>query len=183
MKYCLLWVTLMFVAGLNGNAQNVQAKQRPNAKLTALNRKYYVLSINERKMRCYDSVYTAYPYKHQINARYFSVPITLTNNSPQVLSYLSMSCGWDEFYLIDNDSFHHTGIPCDKNVPVNMALAPHQSATVWFSVYTAKNGLKNNSFRIGMIIKKGGNPFFNNRRERKDKQDVIWSNPVKVSTH
>jgi len=38
-----------------------------------------------------------------------------------------MSCLYPDYYTCDNKEISIPGVPCDKNIPVIITLAPHQS--------------------------------------------------------
>jgi hypothetical protein len=183
MKNYLLLLSLLVVAAYNCSAQaNSFPKQKPNEKLTATDRKNYVLTANVKRIKSYDSVGSNPPFlQHRESVHFLKVPVKLTNNSPVILEYMSMSCGWDEIYCTNNENILHQDLPCDKNVPVILNLAPQQSKTVWLTLYLTKRQIKNNKLRVGMILKQVGNIYSSFPPEetaRKDKQDVIWSNQI-----
>jgi len=69
------------------------------------------------------------PLKNK-NETCWIIPTTLKNNTKDTLNYLSMTCSWEEFYLVDNSKLEVEQKGCDKNMPKMLTLAPGQKATV-----------------------------------------------------
>ena len=185
MKRYLLLFALLLASMFSGVAQIMRIpKYKPvaNPKLTAADREKFILSVDQIKIRPYDSVYTDYKSKQNKNGHYLSIPVKLTNTSVDTLKYMTMSCSWFEFYCTDNNDINPVVWGCDKNVPHLLLLAPHQSNTIQVAFYISENRGKENDLRIGMILKivKSNSDFFSFNQTRKDKQDVIWSNPITI---
>src|ERR1700735_3609551 len=53
------------------------------------------------------------------------IKITLKNNTSYSVSYLSMSCSWDDFYTLNIEKFTFKGLLCTNNSPVRIKIPPH----------------------------------------------------------
>src|ERR1700741_780212 len=69
--------------------------------LTAADRENYVLSINQKE------VSKARPVNANVypNKTFSKLIVKLSNNSNEPLTYMTMSCGWEVNFTIDNDAF------------------------------------------------------------------------------
>lgn len=152
--------------------------------LTALDRKNYVLTINQNKLA--KLKYTPPNGKNNYYRKtVLFVPVKLTNNSNDTLKYLSMTCSWEEFYLVDKREI--AGIPieeCIKNIPCTIMLPPHKSFIIRIPVIKIQRGKK---FRIGMTLIKLFKEtnlldLFSIDRSSlsKNVNYIIWSNAVEL---
>jgi hypothetical protein len=174
-KYNVLLFLLLSIA-FNSFAQNGIKEVKQNPKLTIADRKNYILSIDVKRIKYYDSIAHGPSFSSDPQLYHFcKVPVTLTNSSSTKLEYMSMSCGWDEIYLADNKDIKFESTVCEYNIPVILMLASGQSKTVWLSIYRTQKSIK---FRAGMTLRKDQKTYFPFQTTRKDKQDVIWSNPI-----
>jgi hypothetical protein len=92
-------------------------------------------------------------------ARFLLVSVILTNNTDETISYVSMSCGWDEMYSIDSKVLQQIGKDCDKNIPILLTLTGHSSKQVQLKLKISnKEPLPIIKYRIGfnlLIANKG----------------------------
>jgi len=183
-KYLLFVILLGFSAFAYAQSSHRMAKSTIKP-LTATDRKNYVLMIDQGKVS--KSKYSL-PKNNYYGKTVLFVPVKLTNSSNDTLKYITMSCSWEEFYTTDNQ---HTAIipgkPCEKNIPKELAIAPHAGVMVKVPVIKIQHAKK---FRIGMALIKldRGNDlgyffdvdwigFLNRDKER---NNVIWSNPIEL---
>jgi hypothetical protein len=91
-------------------------KQQPSTycKLTAQQRKNYILSIDQQKI--------TKPSDTSTNSRKYSiiyVPLRLSNHSKETLRYFTMTCSWYDDYQTNNSKVRiFTGDGCDSNSPI-----------------------------------------------------------------
>ncbi len=177
MKRKLLLIGLVLIVVFNGNAQIVKKiKWTPNPKLSINDRKNYILSVDTKKIRLFDSL-AYYGYKaHKKVLHFAAIPLELKNNANDTLKYSSMSCSWNDIYLTDNAIVNTEMKSCFSNFPISVAIAPHKLNRFWVRFFIRKHQVKDVRFRVGMILRKviddkdRNFPFY---IARKDKQDVI----------
>jgi hypothetical protein len=112
----------------------------------------------------------------------FFVPVTLTNNTGDTLKYISMSCSWYEFYHLNNPNLHYQYWGCDKNIPVLLKLAPHESKQVELEIVGKKRENKFVKFKVGIDLIKSDErqylDYFSVNRSGKVKANTVWSNEI-----
>jgi hypothetical protein len=148
------------------------------------NREEYILSVDQSKIEFLYGV----PY---ISAKYnyLKVPVTLTNASEITLRYLSMSCSWQDIYIIDNANLKIFGpSTCYTNFQVILSIMPHQYIERDIIIEVPKKASLAVAFKIGMKLQmelekvysidaKTNQPFF----FTPVRQSMIWSNYVMIS--
>jgi hypothetical protein len=58
-----------------------------------------------------------------------SVKVTLTNNTPDTVKYVTWSCSWQESYSIDNDKWRIYVNLCYNNGHTTILIPPYKSET------------------------------------------------------
>ena len=113
---------------------------------------------------------------------YLIVPVTLTNNSKDTLNYLSMSCSWEDLYVVDHKNLEIEGSICDKNIPAILTLAPAEKRTVALKLITGQvSDRTKKEFKIGYnLIKSTKRQDLLSYRALKKKANIIWSNAVSM---
>jgi hypothetical protein len=118
------------------------------------------------------------------NINVLSVNTTLTNNSPDTISYITMSCSWQEIYTTDTRKLGVDQSACGKNIPKLIKIPPHQKEEARLLLWTKGTpgqvqGLK---FRIGvnLVIAKNYTEMFSKWEELGKMKNVIWSDTLKV---
>ncbi|MCL9804885.1 DUF4352 domain-containing protein [Flavobacterium amniphilum] len=113
---------------------------------------------------------------------YLIVPVTLTNNSKDILNYLSMSCSWEDLYVVDHKNLTIEGSVCDKNIPTILTLAPGKKKTVALKLITGQvSGTAKKEFKIGYnLIKSTKRQDLFQYSTLKKKKNIIWSNTVSI---
>lgn len=112
------------------------------------------------------------------------IPVTLTNNTKEKLSYGSMSCSWQDFYTHNSKNLLIEGTDCDKNVAIAIELAPSQSKEVLLRLQVKKpSANKAITFKIGFNLipvntTKQWEDFFEDLMSDKLKKNIIWSNEI-----
>ncbi|MCW4469131.1 hypothetical protein OGH69_09160 [Flavobacterium sp. MFBS3-15] len=109
--------------------------------------------------------------------KFLAIPVTLTNTSKDTLAYYTMSCSWQDFYVIDNELLKIEQVPCESNIYVPEKVAPGKSTTVILRlekpVLTGRI-----KFRTGLnIVPYSAKEKFN-REMFRSKKNIIWSNEV-----
>lgn len=110
-------------------------------------------------------------------------PATLTNNTKDTLRYYSMSCSWQDFYLVDNNNILQVKREgCDKNIPTILKLAPGKSRTVNIKLLI-KSSINTSKikFKIGfnlMKVSSNQRELDFDLKEREKKKNIIWSNII-----
>lgn len=111
--------------------------------------------------------------------KYLIVPVTLSNNTNQTLSYYSLSCSWWDFYKFDSQELiYNGGYKCADNAPVLLTLAPHQQYKNKIELLI-KPGVKAVNYKIGfnLIMDKAK---LNLSQLKSHKPNVIWSNTLSM---
>ena len=136
----------------------------------ALKSKDYTLIINKVKV------------VKENKQTFWATPTTLFNNTKDTLKYFSMSCSWQDFYLVDNHKLKVEVIQCDKNIPIILTLAPGQSKTIIIRLLISqKMKPKTVKFKIGLNIMKVAS--LSNKldlNEQRKKKNIIWSNIITI---
>jgi hypothetical protein len=113
---------------------------------------------------------------------FWVIPATLTNHSKDTLKYFSMSCSWQDFYLVDNKKLQIETALCDKNIPIILTLAPKQYRTVEIRLLISQTANTSEiKFKIGFNLIKASNTkkiFDFDIKEEQKKENVIWSNLI-----
>lgn len=114
---------------------------------------------------------------------YRVIPINIQNNTNDTLRYFSMSCSWQEFFYINNETAHLRGDDCDKNIPIVKTIYPLASERILIRFKVSKKvSLYKPKFRIGFhLIKVESNQdliktfieMVNGSPKR-----IIWSNEL-----
>ena len=116
--------------------------------------------------------------------RFVSVITTLTNNTSDTLRYVSMSCSWQDAFIIDTKKLNIYPVECDKNVPELIAIPPYGQEQKALAVVTEKSmeELRNIKFRIGFnwLAAKDYNEVFEKVEQMNDMTNVVWSDPLKI---
>jgi hypothetical protein len=152
-----LLLPFLLLTGFYGNAQ--------------ADNSLYKLSIQKGKFVKTDSL------------RYIEVPVTLTNNATDTLYYMSMSCSWQDFYNVKSNPqiLKVEEVPCDKNVPYRLVLAPGKSQTVQLKLFIAEgSNAKSVTYTIehNLVILPGDYSSFKGWKEYRKVKNIIWSNEI-----
>ena len=95
-----------------------------------------------------------------------------------------MSCSWQDFYSVDNKKLQIEIIPCEKNIPTILMLAPGQTKTVEIRLLISQSvDASEIKFKIGfnlMEVDKSKNPFDFDFKEEQKKENIIWSNTILI---
>ena len=114
--FLLLLLSVLVSAGYSQKHQT----QKP---LTDKERKEYILSINQQKLDRKSDKYTSTG-----ESGYASIPIILFNNSSDTLTFLQMTCSWQEIFTTNNVNIGVNATEnCDSNFPRNIKVAPINS--------------------------------------------------------
>lgn len=62
------------------------------------------------------------------SSAYLHVKTSIINNSSDTLCYLTMSCSWEEFYIINSRELLFPIKSCDENGLILMKIPPHKMA-------------------------------------------------------
>lgn len=107
-----------------------------------------------------------------------AVSLELHNQSDRKISYLSMYCSYDGFYVTDNPNVKVSPRPCDKNFPTTKTIPVNSYHTVNLELEMAKNS-KAEKFKIGfklVEIPKGVKAI--EFDSSKVKSVTVWSNAM-----
>ncbi|MGL4629768.1 MAG: hypothetical protein ACRCVT_01080 [Leadbetterella sp.] len=123
-------------------------------------------------------------FQKQGKITYLLVSATLTNHSKDTLNYTSMSCSWEDFYIVDNKNMGLEHLGCDKNAPIVLTLPPSQNRKTELPIIiNPKIDFSDRKCRIGFyLIKKlpNQNIYKFNFQEEKEKENIIWSNWIDI---
>lgn len=143
--------------------------------LTSLDRKLYSVTVDPKTIS--KSPHFLCEGKNDIGVL---VPVIVHNEANDTLKYYINTCTWQPFYHIDNRKFTFPGLCCDKDVPKELIVPPHSSASNVITVVYKKNTLEHMEvFRIGLSLYK---EILGNDGEQK-RDNIIWSNEVHLKTH
>jgi hypothetical protein len=182
-RYLLL--ALFLILSMFCHAQSSRNYKRNSTvkPLTAIDRKNYVITIDQSKL---SKTKYSRPIDNYYRKTVLFVPVTLTNNSNDTVKYRSMSCSWEDFYIVDKKSVAEIERqPCDHNIPSILILPPHRSTTVRLPIL---KGRVSGKFRIGMVLIKlvdDKNLFdfsgIDDKFLLKNRgTNIIWSNPIEL---
>jgi hypothetical protein len=160
--------------------QNIKKQQRTDYyKLTVQDRKDFILSIDQRKIRT--------PHDTVINNKKYTlvyVPLRLSNRSKDTLKYIAMTCSWYDQYQINNNKlwiFNRGG--CDSNFPIEKVVVPNKASILNIPIALMQGSTKEERFRIGMnlfISRKKNQDFLFDSAAKYQTANLIWSNEVKM---
>lgn len=115
---------------------------------------------------------------------YLPIKTSLTNSLSDTVTYISMSCSWQDSYTTDTKDLFISVNECDKNVPQLIKIPPDSRRDTIIKLTTKKNirqltGLR---FRIGFnfIRAKNNNEMFSKVSQLTKMNNVIWSDTLEV---
>ncbi|POS00635.1 hypothetical protein Q361_1398 [Flavobacterium croceum DSM 17960] len=115
---------------------------------------------------------------------YLLIKTSLTNSLSDTVTYISMSCSWQDSYTTDTKDLFISVNECDKNVPQLIKIPPHSRRDTVIKLTTKKNirqltGLR---FRIGFnfIRAKNNNEMFSKVSQLPKMNNVIWSDTLEL---
>lgn len=112
--------------------------------------------------------------------KYLTVPVILFNNTNDTLRYLSMTCSYQQFYLLDSKMLKWDEWNCNKNIPVTLSLAPHMRSSVELKFMFVNSYKLPIKYRVGMeLVKDEKNNSINLLLHKKVDSIIIWSNTLK----
>jgi hypothetical protein len=141
---------------------------------------------NAQVLKCVDPSHVAFSAKVATvksidQGVYITVKTAVTNNSSDTLRYLSMSCSWANYYVIDQRAIHLPTPQCDRDTALLIMIPPHKQREVvlgLISLLTAKQ-LHNAKFRVGFKFVQACDTDKAFKELRKSK-NVIWSNSLVI---
>jgi hypothetical protein len=85
---------------------------------------------------------------------YLLVRTSLTNSSPDTVTYITMSCSWQDVYTTDTKDLVISVNECDKNVPHLIKIPPHGRQDTDLKLKSEKSisQLTNLHFRLGLNL-------------------------------
>lgn len=113
------------------------------------------------------------------------VKTILTNNSSDTLTFLSMSCSWEDPYITDSQQFYIEGSNCDENGPVLISLASHTTEERILKLLPKNKTVSSSptTFKIGFHLVKANKSnyvyIYSQMKAFWDMNNVIWSNILK----
>jgi hypothetical protein len=116
---------------------------------------------------------------------YLEVPVTLTNNAKDTLYYMSTSCSWQSLYSVKSspEIIKVEELPCEKDGPVRIALAPGKSEMVHLKLFIAAGSKsKSVTYTIGfnLVILPGDHLWINDWTQYRKVKNIIWSNDIET---
>jgi hypothetical protein len=135
-------------------------------------------------VKCVDPSHIAFvakvdDIKNMDQGIYIDVQTTITNNSSDTLRYLSMSCSWANYYIIDVRAFHLPTSQCDRDTALLIEVAPHQQQETMLRLISLLNAkqLRSVKFKIGFKFVQACDTDKASKELRKSK-NTIWSNSL-----
>ncbi|MFT3911459.1 MAG: hypothetical protein QM737_18695 [Ferruginibacter sp.] len=117
-------------------------------------------------------------YSKNIIAGY-KVETTLTNVSNDTISYLTMSCSWEDLYATNRNDYFILASLCDKNIPILARIAPHQKVIRIFEMdnhtKTIMPGSVNLKIGFHFIPVNSSESIIDKSKEISETSNIIWS--------
>lgn len=118
-----------------------------------------------------------------LTANQCTVALELHNGFERKVSFLSMSCSDEGFYVTDNPNVVVIPKPCDKNIPKSILIAQNSYRTAKLDLEMLKN-TKSAKFRIGFrFIEIPKNVKLGEFDSTKVKGITVWSNAIEYKSH
>lgn len=121
---------------------------------------------------------------------YLHVKTSITNNSTDTLYYLTWSCSWEKFYIIDSKDVIFSTYACDENGLTLMQIPPHQTSEKLLLLKSLKdrNQLHRRKFKIGFKLYKAKYSKIKNMNSYPDiykyftpkNEIVLWSHILEL---
>ena len=111
------------------------------------------------------------------------VTITLTNNTSDTISYVSMSCSWQDIYTVNTKYFSILINECGKNFPTLIQIPPHSKEEKNLLLHIVeKNKLQNAQFKVGFhfVEVKKHEDIFTKSKELLNAGNILWSNILEL---
>ncbi|HZY37948.1 MAG TPA: hypothetical protein VFE53_14925 [Mucilaginibacter sp.] len=146
--------------------------------LTDKERMLYTVTADETKIiRATDGEYS------YTKEKVFLLPVTIHNNSNELLKYYSMTCSWQEFYHIDNKELDVFGTNCDGNIPKEVVVPAHSAHTDKVPFIFDKSEIRTEQhFKIGVNINKNVvDDAFGGYDEELLVYNIVWSNEIQFT--
>lgn len=123
-------------------------------------------------------------WKMENKNTYLVIKTTLTNNSADTISYMSMSCSWQELYWTDTKQLAIVINECGENGAVLIKIAPYSKEINTLELMTQKNTteLNNLKFKIGFnfITAHHHDRLSTKVMQLEKMENVIWSNTLQL---
>ncbi|HTB51831.1 MAG TPA: hypothetical protein VK718_03575 [Ferruginibacter sp.] len=110
---------------------------------------------------------------------YISISTTVINNFPDTLQYLTMSCSWGKYYVLDTRAIFLPVPQCNNDSALLVKIAPRkQEVRVirLISLETARQ-LHNVKFRIGFKFVQADVTNKASKQLKRSK-NIVWSNTI-----
>jgi hypothetical protein len=114
--------------------------------------------------------------------KYLMVPVKLSNNTNETLSYWSMTCAWQIKYLLDSKTIKWPteGFECISDIPTVIKVPAHGSRIDSLKFEFADSNKLNVNFRVGIVLVKDiGKKGINYILHRHTDSVLIWSKRTK----
>lgn len=152
----------------------------------------------ESKIKLYFNILNKVDNKNNNNEYvYYSAEIKLVNNTDSIFKFWTMTCSWPENFVFSFDSTYvpfdtldiYLGHSCQSNYSIIHQIKPKDKITIKTVIrYIGSNNyLIEKKIRLGFIIikekelSKLGEEFFEELiKKRKNRKDIIWSEPFKI---
>jgi hypothetical protein len=144
------------------------------------NNNYPRLVINAKLLRSFDTVSSRDTLKHQG----YNVQLSIANKSDKPITIWTMTCSWDENFIINNDYMTILPWDCDSNFPKEFHIKPHDSLINKLTVIDIGGTRYSNisTTRFGFIFIDStvcqNTEDFVSIIGDKSKQQIIWSNEL-----
>jgi len=164
------YILLIFLVSLLVACQN----KKPGTNQST-NERYVLRIVNQQQEVLLDTIEKKRKYC------FVNIQLKLTNQTDSSLRYSTMSCSWRDNFGINNKDLHIMGQPCDQNIPVERALAPHQTSAFIIPIIFLTTPHKGNyPYQISMILNYDPLDLLTNidasKHARKQIVNFLWSN-------
>ena len=150
----VLLTTSLYLASLT-------AKDDPNKDL-------FLITIDIQKDPQSDGESSRYP-----------ITITITNTQDTAVSFVAMTCSWEESFSTDSDDVYIEPHECDSNFPERIVLAPsHLVKYSGYIKFSKKSIVKECHFKVGLRDITFNDFIYPKYPERQKKYKTYWSRSI-----
>jgi hypothetical protein len=118
-------------------------------------------------------------WKMEGNINYLFIKTSLTNSTTDTVTYIRMSCSWQDSYTTDTKDLLVYVNECNKNVPQLIKIPPHSRQETILKLTSAKtiSQLAGLEFRVGfnLVTAKDYDEMFSKVSQLTNMENVIWS--------
>jgi hypothetical protein len=149
---------------------------------TNQNNYYPRLVINAKLLRSLDTM----SYFDTLKHKGYDIQLSIANKSDKPITIWTMTCSWDENFIINNDYIRILPWECKGNFPKSFHVKPHDSLTrkltvinIGWTHYSIISTTRFGFIFIDSLVCQNNEDFISIIGD-KSKQQIIWSNELKL---